>query len=374
MSVRLQKVLSTAFFLAFFFLASDCVFAACLAPACLFLTTFLAPCCSFLTVSGSQRGPFLLLPLPLPLPFRHLGSSCLFAALYAHALIALILLFSLCIQARLGTPTLNELGREPAEDCIGLVPWQQLRTSLRTDDYEKITEVNLRVWHGFVCVVARRTGCTDASAATPSADFQAVRQRPGTRHVGGTRERTSSTFPSVRGTATAVARTTLRGDGPAPRGERSLWSLERLQQRRNPRNDWFHNGRTLPRPFRNDAVFKLRRRWNQGRMPIRATTETRATPKRLPTSSRIWTPSFHSFSLAPGTRAWPPWWRRSRSATSSRYSCRTTSPFISAYAWPRKPGRRPARLPRVPSGKRHRGAASPQARFSSTTTMSNCWS
>ena len=53
------------------------------------------------------------------------------------------------------------------------------------------------------------------------------------------------------------------------------------------------------------------------------------------------------------TRAWLPCWRRrSRSATSSRYSCRTTSPFISAYAWPRMPGRRPARLSRVSSGKR----------------------
>ena len=59
--------------------------------------------------------------LPLPPP-RLLGSSCLFAPLYAHALIALILLFSLCVQGSLGTPTLDELGGEPAEDCIGLVP------------------------------------------------------------------------------------------------------------------------------------------------------------------------------------------------------------------------------------------------------------
>ena len=104
----------------------------------------------------------------------------MFAPLYAHALIALILLFSLCVQARLGTPTLDELGGEPAEDCSGLVPWQRLRTSPRTDDYENITEVNLRVWHGFVCAAARKMRPTDASAATPSADSQVVRQRLGT--------------------------------------------------------------------------------------------------------------------------------------------------------------------------------------------------
>ena len=65
-----------------------------------------------------------MIPLPphpltrtVPLPpstsvsLRHLGSSCLFAPLYAHALIALILLFSLCGQAQLGTPTLDVLRR-----------------------------------------------------------------------------------------------------------------------------------------------------------------------------------------------------------------------------------------------------------------------
>ena len=36
----------------------------------------------------------------------------LFAPLYAHVLIALCLLFSLCMQAQLGTPTLDELERE----------------------------------------------------------------------------------------------------------------------------------------------------------------------------------------------------------------------------------------------------------------------
>ena len=60
---------------------------------------------------------------------------------------------------------------------------------------------------------------TDASAATPSADSQEVRQRSGTRNAKG---RTSSNFPSKRGTATAVARTTLRGDGATPPVERSL--------------------------------------------------------------------------------------------------------------------------------------------------------
>ena len=186
--------------------------------------------------------PSLLLPPPMLL-----GSSCLFAPLCNHALIALILLFSLCVQGGLGTPTLDELGREPAEDCIGLVPWQRLRTSPRTDDYENITGVNLRVWHGFVCAAARKMRPTDASAATPSADSQAVRQRLGTRNAGSTRERTSSTFPSIRGTATAVARKTLRGDGPAPRVERNLRSLECLQQRRKRRNDPFHSDRILPR-------------------------------------------------------------------------------------------------------------------------------
>ena len=70
-----------------------------------------------------------LLPFPSCLfsPFllisRHLGSSCLFAPLYAHALIARILLFSLCGQAQLGTPTLDVLAGEPAGDSIGRVLW-----------------------------------------------------------------------------------------------------------------------------------------------------------------------------------------------------------------------------------------------------------
>ena len=54
---------------------------------------------------------------------RHLGSSCLFAPLYAHALIARFLLFSLCGQAQLGTPTLDVLAGEPAGDSIGRVLW-----------------------------------------------------------------------------------------------------------------------------------------------------------------------------------------------------------------------------------------------------------
>ena len=253
---------------------------------------------------------------------KHTGSSCVFAPLYVHAL--LISLFSLCVQARFGTPTLDELGREPAEDCIGQEPWQRLRTSPCTDDYEKITKVKLREWHGLVYAAARKMLPADASAATPSADSQMVRQRPGPRNAGRTRERTSSTFPSVRGTATAVARTTLRGDGPAPRAERSLRSRKHLQQRRNPRNDRSHSGRILLRLWlRNDAEFKLPCRWSRGRRPtarrpmsrstrIRARTGTRATAKRLPASSRIRTPSFDSFSLAPGTRAWPPCWRRKK--------------------------------------------------------------
>ena len=53
----------------------------------------------------------------------HLGSSCLFAPLYAHALIARVLLFSLCGQAQLGTPTLDVLAGEPAGDSIGRVLW-----------------------------------------------------------------------------------------------------------------------------------------------------------------------------------------------------------------------------------------------------------
>ena len=85
---------------------------------------------------------------------------------------------------------------------------------------------------------------------------------------------------------------------------------------------------------------------------------TRATARRLPTSSKTWTPSFGSFSLAPRTRAWLLYWRRrNRSATSSRYSCsryscRTTSPSTVASAWPRRRGRRPARFWKSPSRKR----------------------
>ena len=117
-------------------------------------------------------------------------------------------------------PTLNELGRDPTEDCIGLAPSQRLRTSPRTDDYENITEGKLRVWLGLLYAAARRMR-PDASAATPSADSQEARQKPVKRNAGRTRERTSSTFPSKRGTVTTVARTTLRGDGPALRVERS---------------------------------------------------------------------------------------------------------------------------------------------------------
>ena len=44
------------------------------------------------------------------------------------------------------------------------------------------------------------------------------------------------------------------------------------------------------------------------RIPIR--TGTRATPRRLPTGSKTWTPSLGSFTRAPRTRAWLSFWRR----------------------------------------------------------------
>ena len=228
----------------------------------------LAPDLSVSSVTAF-RSPFRCQLFPSqPSKHRHLGSSCVFPPLYAHALIALILLFSLCVQARLGTPTLDELGREPAEDCIGLVPWLRLRTSLRTDDYENITEVNPREWRGLVYAAIRRMRPTDASAAIPSAGSQEARPKPGKKSTGRTNEETRTTLPNIPGTAASVAWTTLRGDGPAPRVERSLRGLERLQQRRNPRDDRSRSGEILPKLWlRNDGGFKLRCRWSQGHSP-----------------------------------------------------------------------------------------------------------
>ena len=85
-----------------------------------------------------------------------------------------------------------------------------------------------------------------------------------------------------------------------------------LQQGRSPGNDRFQRDGILPRLWlRNDAEFKLPCRWSRGRRPtarrpmsrstrVRARTETRATAKRLPTSSRSWTPSSDSVSLRLG--------------------------------------------------------------------------
>ena len=107
------------------------------------------------------------------------------------------------------------------------------------------------------------------------------------------------------------ARKTLRDVGPAPRVERNLRSLERLQQRRNPRNDGFQSDRFMPRLWlRNDAVFKLLCRWSQGRSPtarwpmskstrIRART---ATVRKLPTNSKTWIP--HSSASATRQGRW----------------------------------------------------------------------
>ena len=57
---------------------------------------------------------------------------------------------------------------------------------------------------------------------------------------------------------------------------------------------------------------------------IRARTGTRATARKLPTSSKTWTPSFGSFSLAPRTRARRLYWRRrNRSATELKIPLQT---------------------------------------------------
>ena len=190
----------------------------------------------------------------------------MFAPLYAHALIALILLFSLCVQARLGTPTLDELGREPAEDCIGLVPWQRLRTSLRTDDYENITEVNPREWRGLI-----RYG--ECGLQTQVWKFRVQVPRRPARSLGrkareGQTKRQELPSQTLPGTAASVVWTTLRGDGLVPRVERSLRGLARLQQRRNPRDDRSRSGEILPKLWlRNDGGFKLRCRWSQGHSP-----------------------------------------------------------------------------------------------------------
>ena len=163
-------------------------------------------------------------------------------------------LFSLCVQARLGTPTLAELGREFAEDYIRLGPWQRHRTSL--DDYENITEVNLRVRHGLVSAPARIMRPTAANAATPSADSQEARQKPGSRNMERRRERTSIIFPSIRGTAATVAKRTRRDDHPAP-VERNLRSRKHHHQWRSPINGQVHSGRTSRRLWpRSDAEFK----------------------------------------------------------------------------------------------------------------------
>ena len=125
----------------------------------------------------------LSLSRSLSVSVRHLGSSCLFAPLYAHALIALILLFSLCVQALLGTPPLDELGGESTEDCIGLVPWQRLRTSPRTD---------VREHHGsqppsmaWICVrcrtesAAHRRKCSNSECRFPGGPPEAWDEKRG---------------------------------------------------------------------------------------------------------------------------------------------------------------------------------------------------
>ena len=181
---------------------------------------------------------------------------------------------------------------------------QRLRTSPRTDDYENITEVNLRVWHGFVCAAARKMRPTDASAATPSADAQAVRQR-----LGKDKRKDKQLLPKH----------TWHCDGCGEENSSRRWSCS--------------CGAKPPE----SGASSVERRRVQATLPMRR-------PMSRSMRIRARTPSFDSSSFVPATRAWPPCWRRrSRSATSL---------FTSLYAWPRKPGRRPAKLWKVPSGKR----------------------
>ena len=111
---------------------------------------------------------------------------------------------------------------------------------------------------------------TDASAAIPSAGSQEARPKPGKKSTGRTKEMTRTTLPNIPGTAASVAWTTLRGDCPAPRVERNLRGLERLQQRRNPRDDRSRSGAILPKLWlRNDGGFKVTARQRADRCQSR---------------------------------------------------------------------------------------------------------
>ena len=90
-------------------------------------------------------------------------------------------------------------------------------------------------------------------------------------------------------------------------------------------------------------------------------------------------------AVCQGRSTWRPFWkRRNWNATSSRYSCRTTSRFTNACVWPRRRGQRPARLWRSPRRRRPtswsflpssvRKSISSRPLFCNTTTMSSCWS
>ena len=302
---------------------------------------------------------FSVEPIAVPFHHRHLGLSCLFAPLYAHALIALILLFSLCVQARLGTPTLDELGGEP-EDCIGLVPWQRLRNSPRTDDYENITEVNLRVWHGFVCAAAQKM-----RLQTQVQQLRVQIPRRSARGLGRETREGQEKGQAAPSQAYVALRRLWRGKLFAAMvlllvwsetfGVWSVFSSGATQETTSFTATEFcrgcGSGTTPCSSYVADGI-EVAGRQRGDRCQDRRGFEPGQRQGQHQRGCQQAQGSGLPHSTAPALRPHPCWRRRSRSATSSRCSCRTTSLFTSVYAWPRKPGRRPAKLSKVPSGKR----------------------
>ena len=275
--------------------------------------------------SPSSLYPSILSPPPSfsLLPFSLLLSSLLLTGILARVFCSLACPRADCAHfvvlvvraSPVGTPTLDELGREPAEDCNGLVPWQRLRTSPRTDDHENITEVNLREWHGLVYAAARRMRPTDASAATPSADSQEARQKPGTRNAGRTRERTRRTAP-----VPLVERSIFsRGATQETTGLTAAEFCRGCGSKTTPSSSYIADGVEAAGRQRGDLC-QDRRGFEpgQGQEQLQRGCQQAKDPKN---------PHSAASTLRTGRgRGLPCWRRRSRTATSSRYSYRTTSP------------------------------------------------